>query len=69
MFRLSEIFITAVSKNKLQQREPEKNNMTNAKQITESVDLNLDTDYLEIATVSLIREYLARKVRTYKFNF
>jgi len=37
--------------------------MTYAKPIFESIDLNLDTDFLEIATVSLIREYLARKVR------
>ncbi len=43
--------------------------MTNAKQISESVDLNLDTDYLEKATVSLIREYLARKVRAYLVFF
>ena len=35
--------------------------MTNV--TVELVELNLDTDYLEIATVSLIREYLARKVR------
>ena len=27
-----------------------------------SIELNLDTNYVECATVSLIREYLARKV-------
>lgn len=28
----------------------------------DSIELNLDTGYLETASISLIREYLARKV-------
>lgn len=34
--------------------------MTNA--TSDLIELNLDTDYLEVAIVTLIREYLARKV-------
>ena len=30
--------------------------------IDDSYELNLDTGFLEIATVSILREYLARKV-------
>lgn len=32
-------------------------------------ELNLDTDYIECATVALIREYLARKVNFSNFAF